>query len=133
VVAQVAKVMDNLQICAPRAAQLALARGMGELTAWRDANRIEITRRAQSFRAALGSVPGWRLDAMGAYFAYVWHPFAELDSEPVARRLATGAGVLTVPGSYFGQGQQRHLRMAFANADSATIGQLGARLKALDA
>jgi aspartate/methionine/tyrosine aminotransferase len=133
VVAQVAKVMDNLQICAPRAAQLALARGMGELTAWRDANRVEITRRAQSFRDALGSVPGWRLDAMGAYFAYVRHPFAELDSEPVARRLATEAGVLTVPGSYFGQGQQRHLRMAFANADSATIGQLSARLKALDA
>jgi aspartate/methionine/tyrosine aminotransferase len=70
---------------------------------------------------------------MGAYFAYVRHPFAELDSEPVARRLATEAGVLTVPGSYFGQGQQRHLRMAFANADSATIGQLSARLKALDA
>jgi aspartate/methionine/tyrosine aminotransferase len=51
----------------------------------------------------------------------------------VARRLATEVGVLTVPGSYFGENQQRHLRMAFANADSATIGQLSTRLKALGA
>jgi hypothetical protein len=133
VVAQVAKVMDNLQICAPRAAQVALAHGLGELMEWRNANRVEITHRAQSFRNTLASVPSWQLDAIGAYFAYVRHPFAEVDSEQVARRLATEVGVLTVPGSYFGEGQQRHLRMAFANADSATIGQLSARLKALGA
>ncbi|MGZ5133286.1 MAG: aminotransferase class I/II-fold pyridoxal phosphate-dependent enzyme, partial [Caldimonas sp.] len=67
---------------------------------------------------------------IGAYFAYVRHPFVELDSEQAARRLATEAGVLTVPGSFFGEDQQHHLRMAFANADAATIGRLGERLKA---
>ena len=130
-VAQVAKVMDNLQICAPRAPQMAVARGLGELTAWREANRAEISNRALTFRAALAAAPGWRLDAIGAYFAYVRHPFATLDSEQVAQRLATEVGVLTVPGSFFGQDQQQHLRMAFANADSATIRQLSARLVAL--
>jgi aspartate/methionine/tyrosine aminotransferase len=133
VVAQVAKVMDNLQICAPRAPQVAVARGLGDLSEWRQANRIEISSRAQSFRDALASVSSWRLDAIGAYFAYVRHPFVDLDSEQVARRLATEVGVLTVPGSYFGEHQQRHLRMAFANADSATIGQLSTRLQALGA
>jgi aspartate/methionine/tyrosine aminotransferase len=133
VVAQVAKVMDNLQICAPRAPQVAVARGLRDLTSWREANRAEIGNRAQTFRATLALLPGWRLDAVGAYFAYVRHPFADLDSEQVARRLATEAGVLTLPGSFFGQNQQRHLRMAFANADSATIGQLSARLQVLDA
>ncbi|MDH4061293.1 MAG: hypothetical protein OEU94_10825, partial [Aquincola sp.] len=63
----------------------------------------------------------------------VRHPFVGLDAEPVARRLATEVGVLTVPGSYFGERQPQYLRMAFANADSATIGCLSARLKALGA
>ncbi len=133
VVAEVAKVMDNLQICAPRAPQAAVARGLVDLVAWREANRAEISERAQAFRTTLASLPGWRIDAIGAYFAYVRHPFANLDSESVAQRLATEVGVLTVPGSCFGQNQQRHLRMAFANADSATIGLLSARLGALGA
>ncbi|MGZ5713517.1 MAG: aminotransferase [Caldimonas sp.] len=130
VVAQVAKVMDNLQICAPRPPQVAVARGLADLNEWREANRIEIGQRAQRFRETLAAVPSWQVDAIGAYFAYVRHPFVELDSEQAARRLATEAGVLTVPGSFFGEGQQRHLRMAFANADAATIGRLGERLKA---
>jgi aspartate/methionine/tyrosine aminotransferase len=133
VVAQVAKVMDNLQICAPRAPQMALARGLDELGAWRETNRAEIAERAQTFRATLAARPSWRVDAIGAYFAYVQHPFANLESQQVAERLATEVGVLTVPGSFFGANQQRHLRMAFANADSATIRQLSARLLALGA
>lgn len=131
VVAEVAKVMDNLQICAPRAPQAAVARGLVDLVAWREANRAEISKRAQTFRTTLASLPRWRIDAIGAYFAYVRHPFANLESEQVAQRLATEVGVLTVPGSFFGQNQQRHLRMAFANADSATIRHLSARLVAL--
>jgi aspartate/methionine/tyrosine aminotransferase len=133
IVEQVAKVMDNLQICAPRAPQMALARGLDELGAWREANRAEIAGRAQTFRATLAASPCWRIDAIGAYFAYVQHPYANLESQQVAERLATEVGVLTVPGNFFGANQQRHLRMAFANADSATIRQLSARLVALGA
>jgi len=103
---------------------------MGELDAWRAANRSEITQRAQCFRDALAEAPGWGIEAIGAYFAYVRHPFAHQGSEPVARHLAAQAGVLTVPGSFFGPGQEQHLRMAFANVDAAAIGQLSARLRA---
>jgi len=131
VVAQVAKVMDNLQICAARAPQAAVAKGLTDLVEWREGNRREISSRADTFRQTMASAPAWRLDALGAYFAYVKHPFSGQGSDQVAHRLATQAGVLTVPGVYFGANQQQHLRMAFANADSATIKQLSARLNRL--
>ncbi len=133
VIGQVAKVMDNLQICAPRPAQQAVARCLKGLADWRESNRQEILRRAAAFRDALAAAAGWQLEAIGAYFAYVRHPMAGLGAEGVAQRLALEAGVLTVPGSCFGPGQERHLRMAFANADLQTLGQLPGRLRRLAA
>lgn len=35
---------------------------------------------------------------------------------------------MTLPGPFFGPGQERHLRLAFANADEATIARVPARL-----
>lgn len=131
VVAQIAKVMDNLQICAPRAPQAAVAATLVELADWRAANRHEMARRAVAFRAALAEAPGWRLDAVGAYFAYVHHPFSGQGSEHVARRLASQAGVLAVPGVFFGGNQHQHLRMAFANAGLDVLRGLGERLRSL--
>ena len=125
---QVAKVMDNLQICAPKPAQVAVARTIEPLAGWRAANAAEIARRADAFRAALGSAPGWEIAALGAYFAYVRHPFAGENATAVAERLAREAGVITLPGPFFGAGQERYLRMAFANADVAAIAGLPARL-----
>jgi aspartate/methionine/tyrosine aminotransferase len=46
----------------------------------------------------------------------------------VAERLAKEAGVVCLPGSYFGEGQERYLRLAFANADAVSIGRLVERL-----
>jgi hypothetical protein len=39
--------------------------------------------------------------------------------------------VTTVPGSYFGPGQEEFLRVAFANADVPTLDGLASRLVAL--
>ncbi len=128
VVAQIAKVMDNLQICAPRAAQAAVAKAMPALTDWREANRETIHQRADVFRTVMTQVPAWQVAAVGAYFAYVRHPFNSQSSATVAERLARTAGVLTLPGEYFGVGQERFLRMAFANADADTIRLLAGRL-----
>lgn len=125
---QIAKVMDNLQICAPKPAQVAVARTLAPLAGWRTANAAEIARRADAFRVALGSVPGWEIAALGAYFAYVRHPFAGENATAVAERLAREAGVITLPGPFFGTGQEDFLRMAFANADVAAIAGLPARL-----
>jgi len=131
VVAEIAKIMDNLQICAPRVGQIAVAEALPKLGAWREANRAEITFRAAALKAAIAEVGGWEIGAVGAYFAFVRHPFAGVPSARVAEELARRAGVVTVPGSYFGPGQEDYLRFAFANATAATIGLLPARLRQL--
>lgn len=128
-VTQVAKVMDNLQICAPRAPQQAVARGLPALREWREGNRLEIERRADAMRAAFASLPEWELEAMGAYFAFVRHPFSGVDAAGVAQTMARDLGVVTIPGSYFGTGLERHLRIAFANVDAEQIGEVAGRLR----
>lgn len=128
VIEAVAKVMDNLQICAPRPPQAALARAIPALTDWREANRSEIARRAGALRAAFEGLDGWRLSALGAYFAFVRHPFAQPSPE-LAERLAREVGVVTIPGAFFGPGQEDHLRLAFANADTEAIATLRGRLE----
>ena len=128
-VEQIAKVMDNLQICAPRAAQAAVARALPLLAGWRETNRQEIVRRADALTATMAKLPEWRVDSLGAYFAFVRHPFPELGSAAVAERLARQAGVICIPGAYFGEGQEAYLRFAFANADAGTISLLADRLR----
>ena len=128
VVEQVAKVMDNLQICPPRAAQAAIARVLPALDGWRQENRREIMRRAEALKEVMAAVPEWRLDAIGAYFAFIRHPFKGVDSATVAEQLARRAGIVCIPGVYFGKDQDTHLRFAFANADVETIRRLPERL-----
>ncbi|PRD44248.1 aspartate/tyrosine/aromatic aminotransferase [Phyllobacterium phragmitis] len=128
VVENVAKVMDNLQICAPRPPQAAIARAIAPLGSWREANRMEIVGRAEALHDVMKRLPDWRLEAIGAYFAFIRHPFDGVSSVVVAERLAKEAGVLALPGAFFGEGQERFLRFAFANADVATIRLLEGRL-----
>lgn len=128
VIAQVAKVMDNLQICAPRAPQQAVAKGLPALALWREENQLEIGRRAAAMRAAFAGLPGWELQALGAYFAFVRHPFEGRTAAQVAETMARDFGLVTIPGSYFGQGLERHLRFAFANVDAEQIAEAGERL-----
>ncbi|MBO3761328.1 aminotransferase [Ciceribacter sp. L1K22] len=127
-VAEIAKVMDNLQICAPRAPQAAVAMAIPRLFDWREENRREILNRADALKAVMARLPRWKMDSLGAYFAFIRHPFAKTSSAVVAERLAKNAGVLCIPGGYFGVGQDAYLRFAFANADSTTIAGLADRL-----
>ena len=124
----VAKIMDNLQICAPRPPQAAIARALPALGEWRAANAFEILRRAEALKETMAGVEGWQIGALGAYFAYIKHPFGSAGSPKVAEKLASEAGVVCIPGAYFGAGQQAYLRFAFANADSETIRLLRRRL-----
>lgn len=128
VVEQVAKIMDNLQICPPRSAQAAVAAALPLLAGWREENRREIARRVEKLLATMADVPSWRVGAVGAYFAFIGHPFGGTPSARVAERLAKQAGILCLPGSYFGARQEGYLRFAFANADVETIGLLKDRL-----
>jgi aspartate/methionine/tyrosine aminotransferase len=127
-VENVAKVMDNLQICASRAPQIAVARAIEPLTGWRDDNRGEIARRASALRSVMANIEGWYVEAVGAYFAFVRHPYPDVSSVEVAERLAKSLGIITLPGRFFGEGQEAFLRFAFANVDVSGIEALGARL-----
>ncbi|OLP62371.1 aspartate/tyrosine/aromatic aminotransferase [Xaviernesmea oryzae] len=126
--AQVEKVMDNLQICAPRAAQIGLARMLPALKPWQAENRREIMQRGQAMAAALAGLEDWEIVSLGAYFAYVRHPYPDIAASFVAEKLAQIGGVLTVPGDVFGAAQEAYLRFAFANVDAQTIATLEGRL-----
>lgn len=125
---EIGKVIDCVQICAPRAAQHALAWSIPHTTEWRAANTSEIERRASAFTSAMTKINGWRLDSIGAYFAYVAHPFSDTPVRRVAERLAEERGVLALPGPYFGPNQETHLRVAFANVGVEAIETLPTRL-----
>ena len=128
VVEEIAKIMDNLQICAPRAAQGAVARALPALVEWRAGNRLEIEARAKALSEVMTGLDGWKLEAMGAYFAFIRHPFEDQSSTEVAEHLAKKAGILSIPGEYFGAKHTQFLRFAFANADAETIRQLRGRM-----
>lgn len=124
---QVEKIVDCVQICPARVGQMALVPAIAGLADWREGNRREIAARAAAFVEALAN-SGWRIDSIGAYFAYVAHPFPGRTASEVARALAEQRGVLGLPGSFFGPGQDTHLRIAFANVDRSAVRQLGERL-----
>ncbi|MBR0668296.1 aminotransferase [Roseomonas hellenica] len=126
--AQLAKAVDTFQICPPRAAQAALAWGVPALADWRAGNRAIMAGRADAFRRALAPLQDWRIESMGTYFAYLRLPEAAPDAEAAAERLAVERGLLCLPGSFFGPGQARHIRLAFANAEVSTIAGVTARL-----
>lgn len=129
--AEIVKILDSVQICAARPGQAALAWAIEALAPWREAMRATINARIAAFQAVVTRCPGWSISSIGAYFAYVRHPFAGIDAERVAEALAAERGVLGLPGSYFGPGQDGHLRFAFANADEAAIATLPDRLAGL--
>jgi aspartate/methionine/tyrosine aminotransferase len=126
---ELGKVMDCVQICAGRAGQAALTWGLGALSAWRTANRREMQVRGASVRAAFSRLPGWELQSLGAYFAYVRHPFGETSAWQVAERLASEQGLMCLPGPAFA-GEEAHLRIAFANVEAAGIVSMEERLRA---
>jgi len=125
---QLAKIIDNIQICAPRVAQYALTPMLASMAQWRQKNREKIALRAAVFKSVIGDLPEWDLLSSGAYFGYVRHPYTGIGSRQVAESLAVKAGILVIPGAFFGAGQDGALRFAFANAGRDVIGQLGDRL-----
>ncbi|TPW29098.1 aminotransferase [Martelella alba] len=128
IMTEIAKVMDNLQICAPRPAQHALVGAMTRLKTWRDENRDEIDRRRLAFEQAIATAGHWQIISIGAYFAYLRHPFDRKHAMEVARDLASEHGILVLPGSCFGARQEGYIRAAFANADVEVIKTLTTRL-----
>ncbi len=127
---QIAKVVDTVAICAPAIGQGAALFGLNALGDWREGNRRLMQDRLAALLAAAAARNdlGYRLVSAGAYFAYLEHPFAQRPALQVARRLADKENLLALPGSWFGPGQERYLRLAFANVEAAAMPAIAARL-----
>jgi aspartate/methionine/tyrosine aminotransferase len=131
VIEAVSKVMDTVQICTPRISQDAALYGLQHCWPWVAEKRALLAGREAALREVFrGGDLGYELISAGGYFAYVRHPFEHRSAREVARSLADEQNVLCLPGSFFGPGQERFLRFAFANVEQEHIGMLAERLRA---
>lgn len=134
--AEVEKFLDTVTICPNQIGQIAALWGMQNLDQWLAGERDEILSRRAAIENGFPRLAeqGWQLRGVGAYFAYVAHPFA-LPSDKVAQQMVAAAGVLALPGTMFmpegDPAGAQHLRLAFANVDSVGVGTLFDRLAGL--
>lgn len=134
--ADVEKFLDTVAICPGQIGQFAALWGMQNLSQWLAGERDEILDRRAAILERIPALEakGWRLLGLGAYFAYLEHPF-DIPSDELARRLVREAGVLLLPGTMFMPDHhpdgKRQVRIAFANLDRTGLGQLFERLQGL--
>ena len=62
-------------------------------------NRQEIDGRAAAFEPAVAHAPGWRIDSIGAYFAYLAHPFERRPATESPSRSPSSAACWASPAS----------------------------------
>ncbi len=126
---EIEKAMDCVSICPPRMGQEAALYGLRNLLPWARQNTNGLKARADLLGSGLARSNRWRTVSIGAYFAYVEHPFAGQRSTDVSRRLADEENLLTIPGDMFGAGQERFVRIAFANVSDDKIPTVLERLE----
>jgi aspartate/methionine/tyrosine aminotransferase len=125
----VSKDMDCVAICAPHIGQEAALYGVTHLAAWRAEKRAMMLERLSALKSAFrANALTYELVSAGAFFAWVRHPFAGEPAAAVARRLARDHNLLCLPGSFFGDGQEDMLRLAFANLPAERMADVAARL-----
>ena len=134
---QVEKYLDTVTICPNQLAQKSALWAMQNLSEWVAKERSEILQRRYAIETGFAGLEGkgWRLRGCGAYFAYVEHPF-DMPSSQLAPWLVKHASLLVLPGTMFmpkgHKSGEKHLRIAFANADMTQISQLFDRLDQID-
>ena len=134
---EIEKFQDTVAICPPQLGQRAALWGLRNLADWVAGERDEILARRATIAANMPRLEarGWRLRGLGAYFAYLEHPFAD-PASIIGPALVREAGILILPGTMFtpagDRSGERHFRVAFANADRAGLTALFDRLEALD-
>ncbi|WP_420013797.1 aminotransferase [Tateyamaria sp.] len=135
--AEAEKFLDTVAICPGQIGQHAALWGLENLGQWVAGEREEILARRAAITDGFPklAVKGWQLLGLGAYFAYVQHPFA-MSSADLAPLLVKEAGILCLPGTMFwpenAPDGAAQLRIAFANLDAGGIAELYSRLSAFD-
>ncbi|KAI0703772.1 pyridoxal phosphate-dependent transferase [Cytidiella melzeri] len=127
--------LDNTQICAPRPAQRALAPLLPSLRPFVRASALAVQARHVLFKNA---VPRrWHIGSQGAYYAFVKHPFKDVDASEVCKRVAQEIGVISLPAGFFGPGVEgraegemgRWIRFSVANVDDEKVKKVCGRLE----
>lgn len=127
------KSLDNIQICAPRPPQFALAACLPELRPFLQETATALEHRHTLFKQVLSS--RWKIGAQGGYYAFVQHPFEDVDATVVCERLAREMGVICLPAGFFGPsteavaGGTKWIRFSVANVDDETVRLVCGRLK----
>lgn len=128
---QSTKILDCVAICAPRVGQEAVLAGLKHAALWRLEQVKRIGALERYFAASFSSNPGgFELITAGAYFGWVHHPFDNLESLQVIRKLLDH-DVLAIPGTAFTIRDGGMLRFSFANLTTAEIDDLVTRLGSL--
>lgn len=93
-----------------------------------------IEKRHRIFKQSLPAT--WRVGAQGGYYAFVQHPFKDIDSTAVCEKLAKMMGVICLPAGFFepvgidgGKGGQQWVRFSVANVSDEKIRLVCERLK----
>ena len=124
------KIADCVALCPSHIGQLAATFCLEHLDEWkREYRRTVRDRVAYASRRLREADTGFDVVSSGGYFVYLRHPFTDRSSVEVGRNLAHDHGILCLAGSMFGPGQDRYLRLAFANVDLPAIDELVARLR----
>ncbi|MGH1414719.1 MAG: aminotransferase [Pelagimonas sp.] len=134
---EVEKYLDTITICAPTLGQVAAEWGLRNLAPWLAQQRAELLDRRAAIHENFPRLraQGWQLQSVGAYFAWVTHPFHGR-AQDLAPKLVTDAGVLLLPASMFmpegDASADRAFRVAFANVNRSGIENVTKRLASLD-
>ncbi len=129
VIEEAMKLVDCVQISAPRVGQEAVIAGLTGAGEWRDAQVSRILNNLDVFRSVMAEEPGgFRLAASGAFFGWIQHPFTHLTTAEVIKRLVLDHDVLAIPGTAFTPTDERWIRFSYANLDPTQIAELGKRL-----
>ena len=123
------KIADCVALCPSHIGQLAANYCLEHLDDWkREYRRTVRDRVAYAARRLREANTGFEVVSSGGYFVYLRHPFTDRTSVEVGRSLAEDHGILCLAGSMFGPGQDRYLRLAFANVDLPAIDELVTRI-----
>lgn len=136
VLAEVEKFIDTVTICPNQIGQRAALFGLQNLSDWVAGERDKIHKLKHAIQAGFDDLKplGWKLKGLGAYFAYVEHPF-DAPADEITDRLLTEASLLCLPATMFMPSDDptgaRHIRIAFANLNPGDVGKLFDRLKSI--
>ncbi len=126
---EIMKLVDCIQISAPRISQEAALVGLEQAREWRKTQADRILGALDRFRQIMVERPGgFELATAGAFFGWARHPFTELSTAEVIKRLVLDHDVLAIPGTAFTPGDDRWVRFSYANLDIDDFDELSKRL-----